>query len=131
MSAAAPRKHRAAWLRSPNRLVIARVSRYLGALAVLATGVTHIEQYSVYSYSTVPTIGTLFLLNFIAAIVIAAGLTARLERVAGRYTDPLSALAAVGGIGFYKTNLAAAADMQAVGSTGPSDTGPEVAERAL
>ena len=30
-------------------------------MAVLATGVAHIEQYAVDSYSTVPTIGTLFL----------------------------------------------------------------------
>ena len=28
---------------------------------MLATGVAHIEQYSVDNYSTVPTIGTLFL----------------------------------------------------------------------
>jgi hypothetical protein len=76
-------------------------------LAVLGTGVAHIEQYSVDSYSTVPTIGTLFLLNFIAAIVIALGLIAPLGRVAGRYADAIRALFAVGGIALGALSLAA------------------------
>src|ERR1700755_2907090 len=81
-----------------RRTIIAQASRYLGALAVVATGVAHIEQYSVDNYSTVPTIGTLFLLNFVAAIVIAVGLIAPLRRVTGRYTDAIRAVLAVGGI---------------------------------
>jgi hypothetical protein len=76
-------------------------------LAVLATGVAHIEQYAVDDYSTVPTIGTLFLLNFIAAIVIAAGLIAPLRRVTGRYTNAVRAFFAVGGIGLGVLSLAA------------------------
>jgi hypothetical protein len=76
-------------------------------LAVLGTGVAHIEQYSVDSYSTVPTIGTLFLLNFIAAIVIAVGLIAPIKRVAGRYADATHALFAVGGIALGALSLAA------------------------
>src|SRR5205085_9402445 len=59
------------------------------------------------SYSTVPTIGTLFLLNFIAAIVIAVGLIAPLRRVTGRYTDAVRALFAVSGIGLAVLSLAA------------------------
>ena len=47
------------------RAVIARTALYLGALAVLATGVVHIQQYYVNDYSTVPTIGTLFFLDFV------------------------------------------------------------------
>ena len=70
MTALSPPKHRA-WPATSHRSIVAQASRYLGALAVLATGVAHIEQYAVDNYSTVPTIGTLFLLNFIAAIVIA------------------------------------------------------------
>jgi hypothetical protein len=73
--------------------MIARASLYLGALAVLATGVAHIEQYSVDNYSTVPTIGTLFLLNFIAAIVIVVGMT----RSGAGITNIRDRLAAVGG----------------------------------
>lgn len=72
---------------------------------MLATGIAHIEQYSVDGYSTVPTIGTLFLLNFIAAIVIAVGLIAPLRRFTGRYTD--RAALAVGGIGLGVLSLAA------------------------
>jgi hypothetical protein len=108
MTALSPRTHRArpTWLGTRHRSIIAQASRYLGALAVLATGVAHIEQYSVDSYSTVPTIGTLFLLNFIGAIVIAIALVAPFGRVFGRYTDALRALIAVGGIGLGVLSLA-------------------------
>ena len=61
---------------------------------MLATGLVHIEQFSVDDYSTVPTIGTLFLLNFIGAIVITVGLIAPIGRVAGRYTDAFRAVMA-------------------------------------
>ena len=79
---------------------------YLGALAVLVTGVDHIEQYSVDGYSTVPTIGTLFLLNFVAALVITIGLIIPLKRLAGRYADAIRALIAVGGIALALASLA-------------------------
>src|SRR5437764_2677864 len=90
-----------------HRATIALIALYLGALSVLVTGVAHLEQYSVDSYSTVPTIGTLFLLNFIAAIVIAVGLIAPLGRVAGRYTDAVRAVLAVAGIGLGILSLVA------------------------
>jgi hypothetical protein len=108
MAALSPFKHPAgpAWLGTQHRSIIAQASRYLGALAVLATGVAHIEQYSVDDYSTVPTIGTLFLLNFIAAIVIAVGLIVPLQPVTGRYTDVVRAALAVGGIGLGVGSLA-------------------------
>jgi hypothetical protein len=89
------------------RSIIAHASRYLGALAVLATGVAHIEQYTVDNYSTVPTIGTLFLLNFVAAIVISVGLVTPLPRPAGRYTDAVRAVFAVAGIGLAILSLVA------------------------
>jgi hypothetical protein len=76
-------------------------------LAVLATGVAHFEQYTVDDYSTVPTIGTLFLLNFIAAIVIAVGLVVPLGRIAGRYADAVRAVFAVSGIGLGVLSLVA------------------------
>lgn len=90
-----------------QRVILARALRYLGALAVLATGVAHLEQYAVDNYSTVPTIGTLFLLNFIAAIVIAAGLIAPLQHLTGRYTDAIHAALAAGGIGLAVLSLVA------------------------
>jgi hypothetical protein len=95
------------WLGTRRRSIVTQASRYLGALAVLATGIAHIEQYTVDDYSTVPTIGTLFLLNFIAAIVIAVGLIAPLRRVTGRYTNLVRAVIAVGGIGLGVLSLVA------------------------
>ena len=88
-----------------RRSIIAGVALYLGALAVLATGVLHIQQYSAQNYSTIPTIGTLFFLNFVSAVVVAVGLVAPLGRVAGRYADAIRALFAVGGIGIAVGSL--------------------------
>jgi hypothetical protein len=108
MTALSRPKHRAwpAGLPTSHRSIVAQAFRYLGALAVLATGVAHIEQYAVDNYSTVPTIGPLFLLNFIGAIVIAVGLIAPLRRVTGRYTDAVRAVFAVGGIALAVLSLA-------------------------
>jgi hypothetical protein len=109
MTALSPSQNRPgpAWLGTRHHAIVAQAFRYLGALAVLATGVAHIEQYAVDNYSTVPTIGTLFLLNFIAAIVIAVGLIAPLGRVTRRHTDAIRAAFAVGGIGLSVLSLAA------------------------
>ena len=87
------------------RSAIARAALYLGALAVLATGAVHIQQYYSADYSSVPTIGTLFFLNFVSAVVITAGLIAPLGRVAGRYAGSIRALFAVGGIGLAVLSL--------------------------
>jgi hypothetical protein len=84
----------------------ASVMRYLGALALLAVGIDHIEQYYVDYYRAVPTIGTLFLLNFLSAVVVGAGLLAPLHRIAGRFTALLQTLLAVGGIGIAAGTLA-------------------------
>jgi hypothetical protein len=89
-----------------TRSAISRAALYLGALAVLATGVDHIQQYYGNDYSTVPTIGTLFFLNFVAAVVVTAGLVAPLGRVAGRYAKAIRAGFAVGGIGIAVGSLA-------------------------
>ena len=94
------------WLTPQRRSAIATAARYLGALAVLATGVDHIEQYQVDNYSTVPTIGTLFLLNFISAVVVSVLLIAPLGRIAGRYTDAVRAVIALGGIAIAVLSLA-------------------------
>src|SRR3954452_12334031 len=90
---------------SPPAVAVARVARYLGALAVLATGVVHIQQYYANHYSTVPTIGTLFFLNFLAAVVITVGLTVPLRRFAGRSADAIRRAFAVAGIGFAVLSL--------------------------
>ena len=86
-------------LTTRHRSAIAQAALYLGALAVLATGVVHIQQYYVQDYSTIPTIGTLFFLNFVAAVVIAVGLIAPLGR--------LRSLFAIAGIGLGVLSLVA------------------------
>ena len=71
------------------------------------TGVVHIQQYYAQDYSTIPTIGTLFFLNFVAAVVIGVGLIAPLGRVTRRYADAIRSLFAIGGIGLGVLSLAA------------------------
>src|SRR3954466_9932784 len=90
-----------------RRSAVAQAALYLGAVAVVATGVDHLQQYYGNNYSTVPTIGTLFFLNFVGAVVIAAALIAPLGRVAGRYADAVRAVFAVGGIGLGVLSLVA------------------------
>lgn len=58
-----------------------RAARLLGALALLATGAVHLQQF-VKLYSQVPTIGTLFVLNFAGATVIGIGLLVPVKRIA-------------------------------------------------
>jgi hypothetical protein len=89
------------------RPTIARVALYLGALAVLATGIAHVQQFYADDYSSVPTIGTLFYLNFVSAVVIAAGLVAPLGRIAGRYAGTIRDAFAVAGIGLGALSLVA------------------------
>src|SRR5690242_2020803 len=57
------------------------VARYLGALALLGMAVIHLEQYASGGYSQIPTIGTLFLLNFIGGTALALALMSPLERL--------------------------------------------------
>ena len=73
------------------------VARCLGALAVLAGGAVHLQQYF-GPYRAIPTIGRLFLVNFAAATVIALALLAPLEHLAGRWAGPAVALVTIGGI---------------------------------
>jgi hypothetical protein len=54
--------------------------RRLGAIAILAVGAVHLQQY-LAGYRSVPTIGALFLLNAVSAGVVAVGLLAPIERV--------------------------------------------------
>src|SRR4051794_2016635 len=93
-------------LTSGRRSTIAQAALYLGAVAVVATGVDHLQQYYGADYSTVPTIGTLFFLNFVSAVVIAAGLIAPLRRIAGRRAEAVRAAFAAGGIGLGALSMA-------------------------
>ena len=73
-------------------------ARLLGALAVLATGAVHFYEFE-HFYSQIPTIGTLFFLNFVGATAIGLGLLVPIERVGGRCGNVLVALLAAAGIG--------------------------------
>jgi hypothetical protein len=84
---------------------LTRLALGVGAAAVLATGADHLYEYDVNRFSTVPTIGTLFLLNFISATLLGAGLLLPLGRIAKRFADPLRVLLALGGIGIAATSL--------------------------
>jgi hypothetical protein len=88
-AAAEPRAPSAPW---------SLAARVLGALAILAVGAVHLQQYDKL-YSEVPTIGTLFALNFIGATAIGLALLAPIERLAGRYGLLAVTLLALAGIG--------------------------------
>lgn len=72
-------------------------ARLLGALAVLATGAVHLYEFERF-YSQIPTIGTLFLLNFLGATAIGLCLLAPVERIGGRYGGALLVMLAAAGI---------------------------------
>jgi hypothetical protein len=77
--------------------------RALGALAVLAVGAIHLREY-LELYSAIPTIGTLFALNFAGATAIGLGLLAPVERVLGRRWGAAGlGLLALAGIGLAAT----------------------------
>jgi len=76
--------------------------RTLGALSLLAVGAVHLQQYF-YLYSAIPTIGTLFVLNFVGATAIALGLLSPVERWLGRWGGGVVALLALGGAGLAAT----------------------------
>jgi hypothetical protein len=72
-------------------------ARLLGALAVLAVGGVHLYEFA-HLYSQIPTIGTLFFLNFLGASAIGLGLLAPIQRIGGRHGTMLLVLLALAGI---------------------------------
>jgi hypothetical protein len=90
-----------------TRAIIAQLALGVGAIALLATGADHLYEYAADNFSTVPTIGTLFLLNFVAATVVGVGLLLPLRRIARRWGGPLTTLLALSGIGIAATSLIA------------------------
>jgi hypothetical protein len=82
----------------PGELV-SQVVRYLGALSLFAVGAVHAQQYYYAYFSSVPTIGVLFLLSFIGAGVLGVVLIAPVRRLGQNIGDLILVLAALGGIG--------------------------------
>jgi hypothetical protein len=81
--------------------------RILGALLLLFVGANHYYEYSVDDYSILPTLGTLFLLNFISVTAIGVTLLVPLERVLRRFGRLALQLAALSGFGIAATSLIA------------------------
>jgi hypothetical protein len=73
------------------------VARGFGALSVLAVGAVHFQQF-LSLYSAIPTIGTLFVVNFAAATVIGLALLSPIERLAGSRGRITVTLVILGGI---------------------------------
>ena len=86
-------------LAQPRWTTVGQVARYLGATALVGVGGAHIWQFYVDSYSVIPTIGTLFALNFASALVVALGLVVPLQGLSPRWGTTLLALLAAGGAG--------------------------------
>jgi hypothetical protein len=74
-------------------------ARVLGALALIVIGALHYQQYRYAFYSSIPTIGTLFLANFLAATALGLLLLAPLRSWLGRPGKVLDQLAALAGVG--------------------------------
>jgi hypothetical protein len=109
-----------------NSIALARtttLTRYLGAVAVLAVALDHFEQYYVDYYRAVPTIGTLFVLDFISATVVAVGLLLPLGRLTSRFGDRLFSLLALAGIGIAAGTLAGLLASENVGLFGFMEVG--------
>lgn len=82
-------------------------TRTLGALALLVIGGVHYQQYHYAFYSSIPTIGPLFLLNFIAGTALGLFLIVPVRPRLGRLGKLLDQLAALAGIGVAAGGLAA------------------------
>jgi hypothetical protein len=80
------------------------VPRFLGAIAVVVSGVVHLQQY-LGPYREIPTIGPLFIVDFIAAILIGGALLAPIEHLAGRFAGAAIALVTAAGIGLTAGSL--------------------------
>jgi len=84
-----------------------RTTRALGASALLVVGGVHLEQYVVAHFSVIPTIGPLFLLNFIAATSLGLVLLIPMRGSARRGRLLFESMAALAGIGVAAGALAA------------------------
>ena len=73
------------------------VPRILGAIAVVVSGVVHLDTYF-GPYREIPTIGQLFIVNFVAASLIGVALLLPIEHLAGRWAGVAFAVTAAAGI---------------------------------
>lgn len=108
---------------TPTRRFV-RLMRYLGALALLAVGAVHLQQYIGADYRAIPTIGPLFLLNAISCGVVGAALLVPFERVlGGRRAQLTVASLATAGIAIAVGSLVALFISESGSLFGFSETG--------
>jgi hypothetical protein len=107
----------------PRSITVGRVARYLGAAALAGVGVDHLWQFYVDSYSVIPTIGTLFALNFASALVVALGLVVPLQRLSPRWGGALLTLLAAGGAGIALGSFAGLEVSETTGLFGFMESG--------
>ncbi len=75
------------------------VTRILGGLALLVVGGVHYQEYQYDFYSSIPTIGPLFLANFVAATALGLFLLVPIRRPSGRLRRLGDQVAALSGVG--------------------------------
>jgi hypothetical protein len=75
------------------------VTRMLGGLALLVVGGVHFQQYQYEFYSSIPTIGPLFLATFVAATSLGLFLLVPIRRSSGRLRKLVDEVAALSGAG--------------------------------
>jgi hypothetical protein len=81
--------------------------RVLGATLLLFVGADHYFEYSARDYSVLPTIGTLFLLNFVSATVVGLLLLTPFDRAFRRFGKIALALVAASGVAIAAGSLLA------------------------
>jgi hypothetical protein len=82
-----------------NRPSLLTVTRTLGALALLVVGGVHFQQYQYEFFSSIPTIGPLFLAIFVSATALGLFLLVPIRRPASRVRKLVDQAAALAGIG--------------------------------
>jgi hypothetical protein len=90
-----------------ERSAALRAARACGAIALLVVGGVHLEQYTVAHFSDIPTIGSLFLLNFVAATSLGLVLLVPIRGSVGRRRLLFDSVAALTGIAVAAGALAA------------------------
>jgi hypothetical protein len=95
--------------RQPSRARVYMLAavRLLGGLGLLATGGIHLEQYIVAGYRVIPTIGPLFLLNFIAGTILGIYFLVPVRASVGRVRRWVDLLAGLSGWAVGVLGLAA------------------------
>jgi hypothetical protein len=88
-----------------TRTILTHLALAVGAVALLVTGADHLNEYAANNFSTVPTIGTLFLLNFISATLVGIALLLPLGRMARRFAAPVRTLLVLSGIAIAASSL--------------------------